>query len=501
MRIFSRGLAAFFASFLLFASMPASAEWLRAESPNFVVYSESGEARVRQQILQLEEFDRLLRVLTGTRDAPSPNKLNIYFVRGNRQLRIIGEVGTSVGGFYVANPHAVMAAVDESENRGANNNHVLFHEYAHHFMMQYHPGAYPPWYVEGFAEYVGTAQIAAEGIEVGRYNPNRAAWAADASGWIPFERILFDNFQAVGGEAGARYYAQSWFLVHYLLRDEGRRQATTAYLTAIARGEDRRAAFTAAFGHDTRALERSLRAYMNNMTYTRIRRQMAEPPPVTVTRLPGSAEDLLLLQAALNLGVSATRQDQVLAQVRRLAARHQDEFARRVLALAEIRYGDPAAGEGLLEPLLAAAPGDVGLLFLRGMRHLNAGRKHPEQQRDQFRQARAWFGRAHRADPNHFPTLFHYAESHSIEPGFVSQNSENVLLLANQLAPQVGVIRLAAARMLMMRSKFEEAIALLLPLASSAHENGQALTARAMLEAARQRRQPAEATAEEASAE
>ena len=40
---------------------------------------------------------------------------------------------------------------------------VLFHEYAHHFMLQYAPAAYPAWYVEGFAEVVSTASFERKG--------------------------------------------------------------------------------------------------------------------------------------------------------------------------------------------------------------------------------------------------------------------------------------------------------------------------------------------------
>jgi hypothetical protein len=68
----------------------------------------------------------------------------------------------------------------------------------------------------------------------------------------------------------------------------------------------------------------------------------------------------------------------------------------------------------------------------------------------------------------------------------------------------VGEIRLSAARLLLMRDKFEDAEIMLTPLASSAHRSGGATEAGRLLDLARRRQRPsenepaAEADAEEA---
>ena len=49
------------------AAAPARAEWRRAESPNFIVYSEVSEARLRERVTLLENFDRLLRLMLRRR--------------------------------------------------------------------------------------------------------------------------------------------------------------------------------------------------------------------------------------------------------------------------------------------------------------------------------------------------------------------------------------------------------------------------------------------------
>jgi tetratricopeptide (TPR) repeat protein len=476
----------------LFGSGAAKAEWLRAESPNFIVYSEGREARVRQQVAQLEEFDALLRMLTATTAPPSANKLNVCFVRGTTGLRTVANVGSLVAGFYTTSPEGIVAVVDEAENRGENNNQILFHEYAHHFMLQYHPAAYPKWYVEGFAEYVMTARILPDRIEFGGFNQERSDWLSDRDNWVPFERILFEGDRPLSAEDSVRYYAQSWLLVHYLVRDAQRRTQLRAYLAALNRGQDPREAFTAAFGMEASQLGRVLRAYLRDMTFTRGRRTAAASlPNIRITSLPASADEVLTAQAAIRVGVSETRQEELLRRVRRAAARYRDPFSKRVLAHAEILYGTPAAAEPLLEELLAAAPADAELLYLRGLRHLMAGRAAAGATRaGEFRRAQSWFVRAHRADPNHFPTLFRSAESLTTDRRFISENTQNILMLATHLAPQVSEIRLSAAQLLLMRDQFDDAETLLLPLAGATHNSGSAAAAKELLALARRRERP-----------
>jgi Flp pilus assembly protein TadD len=445
------------------------------------------ENRLRAQVTLLEDYDALLRMLTGTRADPSPNKLRVYLVRGHAGLRQVANVPASVGGFYAAGTEGVAAFADISlDGDYVTSTELMFHEYAHHFMMQYHSeAAYPPWYVEGFAEYMMTARFTPRHVEVGRPNPGRATWLASRYGWLSMEQVLFDSDRLGRGDVG-RFYAQSWLVAHYLLSEPARTEQLRTYLRALNAGQAPRAAFSAAFGIEPAELQRRVMTYTyRGMFFSRMdRASVSRAPEVAVTRLPASADDLLLAEAAMSVG--SVRGEEILRRIRREAGKHADDpYARRVLATAEALHGDGAAADRLLEPLLAASPNDAGLLYLRGMRHLVAGRRDRARRDREYRAARVWFGRAHSADENHWQTLFRYAESMSIERNFVSENNNNVLLLAHQLAPQVGEIRMAAAAMLMVRGQHQDAIALLTPLASTAHEGPQTEAARALLAKAR----------------
>jgi hypothetical protein len=473
---------------LWLAASPAAAAWRRAESANFIVYSQGSEGSLRQATALLEDYNGFLRLLTGVQDPPPPNKLEVFIVRGGAALATVRPgLGKNVAGFYTATDAGIAAFVDDKAGlEGEEQYQILFHEIAHHFMLQYRPTAYPPWYVEGFAEYVMTAQFDKETITYGQASSMRVGWLANST-WLPLDRVLFQP-PPRKPEENALYYAQSWLLVHYLLRDSDRRTKTIDYLNSTAGGEDSRAAFKRVFAVEPKAMQQDIETYAyRKMTYSRLkRRSAAAAPAMTVTALPASADDLLLLEAAMGVGLREADIPAMLAKVRAAAAGKGDDYSKRVLAEAEALYGDGAAADRLLDPLLAAAPNDAELLYLKGMRHLVAARRGDDAKERKL--AQPWFVKAHKVDPNHFQTLVRYAESLSGSPRFVSENTQNILLLAHELAPQVSGITMSAAQMLLERGQFDQAALLLTPLASSPHEPELAAVAQALLRQARARK-------------
>ncbi|MDQ8754814.1 hypothetical protein RCO27_01110 [Sphingosinicella sp. LHD-64] len=467
---------------LLLWVAPAQAEWLRAESANFIVFGNSSESRLRERVELLEDFDRLLRMMTTVNDPPAPTKLHIYLVSGLDDLRLVRPVATGVGGFYAATPNGVAALVDSRAEAGGNE--ILFHEYAHHFMMRYRPGAYPAWYVEGFAEYFMTARFRPQQVDFGTASRGRA-YSITGMPWLSIDRVLFGDSSGLGREQMASFYALSWLAVHYFYSTVERQAALRRYLDG-AEGGDPRAVFQRATGLAPDQFDEELRRYIRGrrIVSRRMTREPPAPAPVAVMPLPRAADDLILYEVALRLGIPDETGAAYLPRIRSLAARHaQDPFATRVLAHAELLYGDPAAADRLLDPLIEASPDDAELLYLKGMRYLVAAEKADDNASDE-RLARQWFGRAHAADGNHFQTLYRYAQSLRGNTNFASENTRNVLLLAHSLAPQVSEIRMNTAALLMSRGEYAEAETLLRPLAADPHNAGIARAAREMRELA-----------------
>ena len=66
-----RGLAAI--AFLLQCG-PLTAAWHRAESANFVIYSDGDAGKLEEYARELEMFDALFRLYFGLPKEPSPNR-------------------------------------------------------------------------------------------------------------------------------------------------------------------------------------------------------------------------------------------------------------------------------------------------------------------------------------------------------------------------------------------------------------------------------------------
>jgi hypothetical protein len=467
----------------LFGASPARAEWKRAESPHFIVYGNVSEQALRERIGLLEDFDRLMRVITSVNGPPAPTKLNIFILGSGADLRAVHNIGTGVAGFYTATPDGIGAFID---GRQPNANEILFHEYAHHFMMQYAPNAYPLWYIEGFAEYFMTARFTPRAIDIGNFSRGRVA-AIENPNWLPMDRILFGDLQGLNDVGMQQFYAQAWLTVHYFYSSPERRAVLRRYL-AMARAGDPRAAFQSATGIAPAQFGQELRRYIGpgQVTYHQMPRERSEtPPPVTVMSVAGADDELMVFQAALTIGVDEPAQAALLQRLRASAARHQgNALASRLLGHAEALYGDSAAADRLLDGLLASAPHDAELLYLKGMRHLIAAEHGETRDEAEARRARDFFSRAHNEDENQFQTLYRYAESLRGDPAYVSENTSNVLLLAHDLAPQVSEITMNAAVMLMSRGEYGRAIGLLAPLSSDPHNASLARAARNLIEQA-----------------
>lgn len=472
---------AFLSSAIVFA-VPVQARWLEAETKHFRLYSDGNEAQLRKFAVMLEDYDQVVRRHTGTSAPASPIKLDIYLVGGVADLRVVRPVSADTAGFYSADWGAIAAFAIRRDGFGMGGDDVLLHEYAHHFMMQYYPVAYPTWYVEGFAEFMMTANITDKVIEVGRYNQNRAYWLVNG-GWLPVERVLSGDLRGLNAEQRSMFYAQSWLIVHWMFSQPGRAGALNRYLAAHAKGEDGKTAFEREMGMNYAAFHKALKRYVaGSLKYLRSTRASDRTPvPVAVRQLPASADDLLLPLAAIRQSVSEDRGPAMLARVRKDASRYPgDAFATLVLAAAELDFGDRAAGSAMLDGLIANGAKDAETLTLRGYADLVAARKlEGDARKPLYVAARKWFGRAFRADPNYVPALVAYVETWSLGP--MDDNTLNVLLQAQALAPQVESIRFEAAIALMRRKEFAVAQRMIEPLASDPHGGTSAEFARALL--------------------
>ncbi|WP_213978885.1 hypothetical protein [Sphingomonas sp. dw_22] len=480
MRLLAQALL--FALYTLVAAIPtaASARWMEARSTNFIVYSDGGEDSLRRSVLLLEDYDRLLRRLTGTTAAPSASPLRVYLVGSSSKLDQVQPVPNGVLGFYSARVGGTAVFAVRGDKPGIGGEEVLLHEYAHHFAARYYPAYYPVWYSEGFAEYVMTARFEGDRIEVGRYNPGRALTLLRGT-WLPVDQIFSGRLGDLSREQVGQFYAESWLIVHYLFADDARREELSRYFADLHHGIAETQAFSTAFGTDHKTFEVALKRYMaGDIAYGIMARPPVADVEIEVRPLPPAADNLLLPLAALMIGIpEPARETATFAAIKAAAARYPDDpYAQRVLARAEIGSGDRAAGAATIDRLLQAAPNDAELLYFRGLGDFYTGRKDAAVRAERFATARRWFARAAAADPGYYTAVYRLAQTAST--GDNVEETLTQLTTAQALAPLVGDIAIDAATALIAKQRYAEAERVLIPIATNPH-GGNVERARALL--------------------
>lgn len=488
-------LLAFFA--VLAAPSFAQARWLRAESNHFIVYSSGDERSLRTYTETLESFDSLLRAIHGLGSNPEERKLPIYLVRSPGDVREMINTRNAVG-VYLATSEDIFAV---AHSRGRYDDSIL-HEYVHHFMLANFPYAYPAWLVEGYAEYFMTFTVDEKAITWCQYSPVRAAWLVHGH-WIPVSTLISSHRGELKNmEEVAQFYAQGWALTHYFMSTPERRAQLAAYLKAVGSGKPSLEAMEAATGMDAVRLHQALKTYVKGrLVYSSVSPAQFPPGAVTVTTLPPSADDLLLLAQRLKVGTKPEKRAALAQEVRRAAARHPgDSFAMVTLGHAELHFGDPAAGERVLAELLLREPDNVEALQLMATERMRSARgaATPAEAKSLRGQARAFLGRAYRADPAAYYTLYLLGLSREPEADYPTDNDVTTWVQAYNLAPQMPMIRIGLAKALMRKGDFEQAIRLLEPLANSPHNGSLRTLAQTLTALARERKPPPDAETEEA---
>jgi len=466
---------------LLAGPSGAQAAWIKAETERFVVYGEGRDKAVRELAERLTAYDAGLRVLNPRAGkGPSRRKLDVYLVGGLRELRRVEpRMDGRVGGFYRADPGATFAVVRAADGP-IDADDILFHEYAHHFMLENFPAAYPGWFIEGWAEYFMTAEVTPKGVKIGGYNPNRAYWLFNAP-WLPLETVLSKAPFEIERAKQPLYYGQAWLLMHYMRSDPARADQINKATVAIAAGEPPVKAMRDATGLTLDELTKALRKY-SKLQLLLVKPATDAPPKVTVSVLPASTGEFLLDNLRLATASTSRPDAELLADVRRRAARYPgDRLADLTLARAEFAFGDVAVGEAIAERRLQAAPNDPEVLFLAGAGQVLAAERDPARRLERLRAARPLLAKAYSLDKNDYRTLLAYAYSRSAEPAYPSDNDLNVLLEARGLAPAVQMTSVWAGAALIHRGKADHAKGLLTAVANNPHGGPLPVHARALL--------------------
>ncbi len=291
-----------FTAALVALATPAQAKWLRANTNNFIIYSEGNEKELRNFAEKLERFDATLRVRFKIEGGKDPNPLTIYLVdRAADAGRLAsGRSGSSIAGFYRPASEGSFAVSNREDYviKGTpQSQQTLFHEYTHHFMKRFLPGAFPAWFIEGFAEYYSTVNFTKDGrAEIGKIAYGRA-YGLLTMPKIPADTLLFKRPLEMrnSGQMDV-YYGRAWLLTHMLYNDHARSGQLGTYVDAINKGGDPKKAAADSFG-DLTVLDKDLNRYMSKpLSYRTTNDPIGVAGPIAIVALPPAQDAALPLR-------------------------------------------------------------------------------------------------------------------------------------------------------------------------------------------------------------
>lgn len=434
---------------LFLLPQPLLAAWYKATSGHFTVYGEGSAESVRDYAEKLEKFEAVLAARTGLRTEANANRLVVFLVKGTDAVgKQMGVRGTNIAGFYSPRLWGTIAVVPRRSGDGGENDlssqTVLFHEYAHHFMLQNAPVAYPRWYSEGFAEYFSTTAFKPDGTVQFGYPAKHRYYGLATLPPFSVQQLLVPDDREMTDEETEAFYGWSWLLTHYLNFDPARKGQLTTYLKAFAGGTPPSVAATMAFG-PTDKLQKSLTAYRNarRLSYVEWRGFKLPEGGVAVKALtPSQNAAMPMYMRTFRPSRDKVEVGDAVAEARKLVEQYPKEpMALDALAEFELDAEQYDAAERANAAALAIQPNDARLL-LRSAR-IGIARLGTGGDATQWKAVRSLIVKANRAAPNDPFPLWEYYRWHHRAGAAMSPTAIDGLRRAVQLAPQVSELRFA----------------------------------------------------------
>ncbi|MDT9599799.1 tetratricopeptide repeat protein [Sphingosinicella rhizophila] len=383
----------------------------------------------------------------------------------------MGDKSGTVAGFYIPRASASVAFIPASIGSGEEWNmdaeNVLLHEYAHHFTYQNYAGAFPAWFIEGFAEFHSSAKFEKDGTVGIGMPPLHRGWGLLAGNPLPLEKMMTAEPGELNTTEREALYGRGWLLTHFLTFEPDRRDQLAAYLRGINQGESSLDAAEAAFG-DLKQMSKELDRYLmrRKMSYVPI-----QPLPIgdLEIREVSPGEDAVMdAKIQSRRGVTRDQAVALVADMRREAAPFPDDPAvQAALAEAEYDAGNDAEAEAAADRAIAKDPKCIDALIHKAM--VKMRRANGSSDPNVWDEVRRAINAANRVDPMHavpFILFYNSFRQQGIKP---TANAVAGLNEAFYLAKQDRDLRMLAAYQYLVDGKAKEARTALAPIAFDPH--------------------------------
>jgi hypothetical protein len=280
---------------------PAStADWIRVDTPHFVVYGPAGEKQTRAIASEFERFRAAIGQMmpVAVVDSPVPTVVVLFEDERSFAPFVPHYNGKPIGvdGFFQGTETDNVIALSLAKRESALR--IIFHEYTHLVISGM---TLPAWVNEGLAEYYSTFEMREDGRGgiSGRPIPahlrllyERPLLKVDELLEVQRDSPLYNE-----GDRRSVFYAQSWGFVHMLLSDSGRYESFKRYLQLTSQGTSSRDAWRQAFGTFDAVTE--LKSYIRTFSMTGFSYRFDEIKSTPMTTSTPSAAEIETAMAIL----------------------------------------------------------------------------------------------------------------------------------------------------------------------------------------------------------
>ncbi|MEO8431408.1 MAG: DUF1570 domain-containing protein [Acidobacteriota bacterium] len=263
--------------------LPTSVDrWIRADTAHFTLFSDAGPDKTRDLALELERFRSVLLLLTQSADTADAVPTSVVLFRNDSSMapyrpRFEGRSRSPIGFFQASRDGNTIALVAGGHSDAQR---VVIHEYLHDFLHGHFPPQ-PLWYHEGAAEFFGTFRSESTEVRIGLPIPEHLRLLRESK-LLPLAELFsvaHDSAEYHDASRQRLFYAESWALVHYLLRGAPQRTPQLArFLGLLEGGSPIDAAFREAFETDYETLLTELVRYVHGHRFPEVRAAFGSLP-------------------------------------------------------------------------------------------------------------------------------------------------------------------------------------------------------------------------------
>jgi hypothetical protein len=281
-----RSLALWVGICLICAPAPAAEPpWLEIHSAHFNVITDAGEKKGREVALRFEQMRAVFASLLGKERLNQPLPLTILAFKNDKSYYQIAALSggqpIAVPGFFLPgeDQHFIVLNLFEDEPWRA-----VAHDFAH-MLLNYN---YPPaqgWFDEGLAEYFSSVRVDNKQVEIGgdpelsptvtqdlmqnqreTHPPKSLTELLGAQVWLSIPDLFtvkHDTSTYTEGTHHTLFYAESWMVMHYLLKQKKLPETGTYFDLVLNQRVPVEEAVQRAYGMSSAQFEQAVKDYFH----------------------------------------------------------------------------------------------------------------------------------------------------------------------------------------------------------------------------------------------